>query len=117
MVLIEVRSGVLVMRCLTRLVFAAALILASAVAVGQSFPAKPVSIIVPQAPGGANEFLARMVAAKFQEYWGSPVVVEFKPGGGVIVATQYIAKSAPDGHAIGIMTSAHAINPALGKLP
>jgi tripartite-type tricarboxylate transporter receptor subunit TctC len=87
------------------------------VAFAQSYPSKPVSIVVPQAPGGANEFLARVVAGKFQEYWGSPVVVEFKPGGGVIVATQYIARSAPDGHTIGIMTSAHAINPALGKLP
>lgn len=84
----------------------------------QSFPSKPVTIIVPQAPGGANDVLARMVATKLSEYWGSPVLVDFKPGGGVIVATQYIAKSQPDGHTIGIITSAHAINPALGsKLP
>jgi tripartite-type tricarboxylate transporter receptor subunit TctC len=83
-----------------------------------AFPTKPVTIIVPQAPGGANDVLARMVATKFSEYWGSPVLVDFKPGGGVIVATQYIAKSQPDGHTVGIITSAHSINPALGaKLP
>ncbi|MFM9971155.1 MAG: Bug family tripartite tricarboxylate transporter substrate binding protein [Burkholderiales bacterium] len=83
-----------------------------------AFPTKPVSIIVPQAPGGANEVLARMVASKLQEYWGSPVLVDFKPGGGVIVGTQFVARSTPDGHVIGIITSAHAINPALGaKLP
>ncbi len=83
-----------------------------------AFPTRPATIIVPQAPGGANDVLARMVAGKLQEYWGSPVLVDFKPGGGVIVATQYVARSAPDGHVIGIMTSAHAINPSIGaKLP
>ena len=76
-------------------------------------PTKPVSIIVPQAPGGANDVLARLVAGKLQEYWGQPVLVDFKPGGGVIVATQFVAKSAPDGHVIGLVTSAHSINPAL----
>jgi tripartite-type tricarboxylate transporter receptor subunit TctC len=83
-----------------------------------AFPTKPVSIIVPQAPGGANDVLARMVAGKLGEYWGQPVVVDFKPGGGVIVATQFVARSAPDGHVVGLVTSAHAINPALNpKLP
>ena len=83
-----------------------------------AFPTKPPSIIVPQAPGGANDVLARMVAGKLQEYWGTPVLVDFKPGGGVIVATQYVARSAPDGHVIGLITSAHAINPSVNqKLP
>jgi tripartite-type tricarboxylate transporter receptor subunit TctC len=80
-----------------------------------AYPTKPVSIIVPQAPGGANDVLARIVAGKLTEYWGQPVVVEFKPGGGVIVATQYVAKSPPDGHVIGLVTSAHAINPSLNQ--
>lgn len=83
-----------------------------------AFPTKPVSIVVPQAPGGANEVLARLVGGKLSEYWGQPVVVDFKPGGGIIVAMQYVARSAPDGHTIGLVTSAHAINPSLGaKLP
>ena len=83
-----------------------------------AFPTKPASIIVPQAPGGANDVLARMVAGKLQEYWGMPVLVDFKPGGGVIVATQYVARSAPDGHVIGLVTAAHAINPGINdKLP
>lgn len=103
------------MRTLIRLAILGLILAAGA---ASAFPTKPATIIVPQAPGGANDVLARMVATKLQEYWGSPVLVDFKPGGGVIVATQYIAKSAPDGHTIGIMTSAHAINPALGgKLP
>ena len=83
-----------------------------------AFPTKPASIIVPQAPGGANDVLARMVAGKLSEYWGMPVLVDFKPGGGVIIATQFVARSAPDGHVIGLVTSAHAINPSVNqKLP
>jgi tripartite-type tricarboxylate transporter receptor subunit TctC len=78
-----------------------------------AFPSRPASIIVPQAPGGGNDVLARTVAAKLGEYWGQPVLVEFKPGAGIIVAMQHVAKSAPDGHTIGLVTSAHAINPSL----
>jgi len=80
-----------------------------------AFPTRPVSIIVAQAPGGANDVVARMVAAKLTEYWGQPVVVDFKPGGGVIVGTQFVARSAPDGHVIGMVISAHAINPGLNQ--
>ena len=83
-----------------------------------AFPTKPASIIVPQAPGGANDVLSRIVAGRLAEYWGMPVLVDFKPGGGVVVATQFVARSAPDGHVIGLVSSAHAINPSLNqKLP
>ena len=82
-----------------------AFLLAGVSAAVFAFPTKPAAIIVPQAPGGANDVLARMVAGKLQEYWGLPVLVDFKPGGGVIVGTQYVARSAPDGHVIG--TGAH----------
>ncbi len=105
------------MGILLRLMALGVLLAASAVS-AQNFPSRPVTIIVPQVAGGANDVLARMVAGKLQEYWGTPVLVDFKPGAGVIVGTQYVARSAPDGYVIGIMTSAHAINPALGgKLP
>ena len=79
------------------------------------FPSKPVSIVIPQAPGGANDVLARIFAQKFQELWGQSVMVDFRPGAGVVVATQYVARSAPDGHTICLVTSAHAINPTLNK--
>lgn len=89
-----------------------------ALAASPAFPTKASTIIVPQAPGGANDVLARMVAGKLSEYWGQPVLVDFKPGAGVIVASQYVAKSAPDGHTIGLISSAHSINPSLNvKLP
>ena len=104
------------MRETVRLAMACLFVLFAGVA--WAFPTKPASIIVPQAPGGANDVLARMVAGKLQEYWGMPVLVDFKPGGGVIVATQFVARSAPDGHVIGLVSSAHAINPSLNeKLP
>ena len=102
----------------TKLKMTCLALLAACAGAAYAFPTRPVSIIVPQAPGGGNDVLARTVAGKLSEYWGQPVLVDFKPGGGVIVATQYVAKSAPDGHVIGIVTSAHAINPALAmKLP
>ena len=96
----------------------AALVLAGTISGAHAFPTKPVAIVVPQAPGGANDVVARLVAGKLSEYWGQPVVLDFKPGAGIIVAMQYVAKSAADGHVIGLVTSAHAINPSLGaKLP
>ncbi len=80
-----------------------------------AFPSRPVTIVVPQAPGGANDVLARIFAQKLQEQWGQPVVIDFRPGAGDIVATQFVARSAPDGQTIGLVTSAHALNPTLAK--
>ena len=68
----------------------------------QSWPQKPVRFIVPFPPGGATDIIGRMVAAKMQDVWGQPVVVENKPGAGTVVGTEYVAKSAPDGTTLGI---------------
>jgi tripartite-type tricarboxylate transporter receptor subunit TctC len=96
----------------------AALALSCVSAGANAFPTKPAMIVVPQAPGGANDVIARTVGGKLSEYWGQPVLVEFKPGAGAVVATQFVARSAPDGHVIGLVTSAFATNPALtDKLP
>lgn len=81
----------------------------------QTWPARPVTLIVPQAPGGANDRAARLVAEKLEEAWHQSVLVDFKPGGGVVVGTQYVAHAAPDGYTIGIVTSAYATNPSLRK--
>lgn len=81
----------------------------------QKFPSKPVTIIVPQAPGGANDAIARSIAQKLQEFWEYPVVVEFRPGGGAVVATLAIARSTPDGHTIGLISTAHSINASIRK--
>ena len=94
-------------------VAAAALLAASTLALGQSWPAKPIKYIVPFAPGGTTDILGRMVAAGLAPALGQPVVVENKPGAGTVVGTEYVAKSAPDGHTLGMVVTAYVINPSL----
>jgi len=92
------------------LVFVALLPLAAA---AQSFPTRAVRLMVPFPPGGATDIIGRMVAAKMQDVWGQPVVVENKPGAGTVVGTDYVAKSAPDGYTLGMVVTAYVINPSL----
>jgi tripartite-type tricarboxylate transporter receptor subunit TctC len=99
-------------RLLRCLALAAALPLA---ALAQQYPAKPVRMMVPFPPGGATDIIGRLVAAKMQGVWGQPVIIENKPGAGTVVGTDYIAKSAPDGYALGMVVTAHVINPSLRK--
>ncbi len=84
-------------------------------AIAQTYPTKPVRLMVPFPPGGATDIIGRLVAAKMQEVWGQPVVVENKPGAGTVVGTDYVAKSAPDGHTLGMVVTAFVINPSLRK--
>jgi tripartite-type tricarboxylate transporter receptor subunit TctC len=79
----------------------------------QSFPAKPVHLIVPNAPGGSIDILARLLSQKLQEVWGQPVIVDYKPGVGTVLGTDYVAKSAPDGYTLGMVITGHVINPSL----
>jgi tripartite-type tricarboxylate transporter receptor subunit TctC len=84
----------------------------------QDYPTKPIRIIVGFAAGGGNDIIARVFAQKLSESLGQPVIVENKPGGGAIVATDYVAKAAPDGYTLLLSASGIAINPALyDKLP
>ena len=81
----------------------------------QAYPARPVRLVVPFPPGGATDIIARLVGAKMQELWGQAVVIESKPGAGTVVGTDYVAKSAPDGYTLGMVVTAHVINPSLRK--
>ena len=99
-------------RILRRL--AGALLLAAlACGTASAFPDKPVTLLVPQPPGGANDALVRAIAQRLQAAWGQSVVVDFRPGGGVIVGTQALARSPADGYTLGLITSGHSLNQAL----
>ena len=76
------------------------------------FPARQVHMIVPFPPGGASDAVMRILAAKLQENWKQPVVVENRPGAGTVIGSNTVAKSAPDGYTVGLVTSSHAINAA-----
>jgi tripartite-type tricarboxylate transporter receptor subunit TctC len=84
-----------------------------------AWPQKPVRLVVGFPPGGANDILARLVGAKLQEQWGQAVLVENKPGANAIIATEFVAKSPPDGYTLLIGASgAMTFNPGLyAKLP
>ena len=84
----------------------------------QEYPVKPIKMIVGFAAGGGNDIIARVFGQKLSESLGQPVIVENKPGGGAIVATDYVAKSAPDDYTLLMSASGISINPAVyAKLP
>lgn len=83
----------------------------------QDFPTKTVSIIVPNPPGGSIDVMARVFAQGLQDMWGRPVIVEYKPGAGTALGMEYVAKSAPDGHTLGMVVTPMVILPALRKMP
>src|SRR3954468_16955892 len=78
------------------------------------YPARAIHIIVGFTPGGGNDLIARIVGQKLSESLGQPVVIENKPGGGAILATEYVAHAAPDGYTLLVSASgAMVINPAV----
>ena len=79
----------------------------------QAFPVKPVRLIVPFPPGGATDIIGRLVGAKMQEVWGQPVLIENRPGAGTVLGTDLVAKAPADGHTLGMVVTAHVINPSL----
>src|SRR2546423_8913116 len=92
----------------------AALVLAvSFSALGQSYPAHAVKIIVPYGVGGPADLYGRFIAAKLQEALGQPFIVEDRPGGGSIVGTDAVAKSPPDGYTLLMMSNTHTVNETL----
>lgn len=108
-------------RCGARLSLAAALIAAllaiANAAVAQSYPVKPIRIVVPFAPAGPNDMLARFIGPKLTEAWGQPAIVDNRPGGGTVIGTELVAKSPPDGYTLLMVSTSHTSNPSLRKLP
>src|SRR5690349_1248647 len=96
----------------------AAMLAVSAVAGAQTFPSKPLRIIVPAVPGGGTDILARLLSPRLQEQFGQSIIIENRAGAFTNIGTEYVARSAPDGYTVLIATTPHAINPALfPKLP
>jgi tripartite-type tricarboxylate transporter receptor subunit TctC len=100
-------------RSVFTIVCAAVTAAAPLAALAQAWPAKPVRIVVPFAAGGPADLYARALAEKLQAALGQPFVVEDKPGGGSIVGTDLVAKSAPDGYTLLMMSNTHTVNESL----
>jgi tripartite-type tricarboxylate transporter receptor subunit TctC len=84
----------------------------------QSYPSKPLRMIVPYAAGGGVDIMARVISPRLSDSLGQQVVVDNRAGGGAIIGTDLVAKSAPDGYTLLMANPAHAANPALNaRLP
>ncbi len=93
----------------------AATLFAAQHALAQPYPARPVKIIVPFAAGGPADIYARTIGERLQAALGQSFVVENRPGGGAIVGTDAVAKSAPDGYTLLMMSNTHTVNESLIK--
>src|SRR5215208_4174923 len=96
--------------------FAIALALAASGALAQSFPNKPIRVIIPFVAGGSSDIVGRAIASKFQEYLGQPGVVENRPGANGAIAADFVAKADADGYTILVGSiGVFSINAALFK--
>ena len=90
----------------------------SSIAFAQSFPNKPVRMVIAFTPGSSSDIIGRVVAARLQEMWGQPVVAENRVGAGGSIGSKVVADSAPDGYTVLVNSSAHVANPGIyAKLP
>lgn len=83
----------------------------------ETYPAKPIRLVVPFPPGAASDFLARTLGQKLNELYGQQVVIDNRPGAGGIVGSTLVAKSAPDGYTLGMVGQPHLMQPLLQKDP
>jgi tripartite-type tricarboxylate transporter receptor subunit TctC len=99
------------------LVLAAATLIASAPsASAEDYPTRPIHVIVPFAPGGGSDFIARFMGVRLGELLGKPLVVENKPGAGGALGAEVGVKAAPDGYTLTVIASSYTVNPAIRKV-
>ena len=99
---------------IVRMLVAAGLAAGLVVSAGaQDFPSHPIMLVVPYPPGGGNDLIARVVAARMSDALGQPIVIENRGGAGGTIATRQVARAAPDGYTLLVATSSLAINPSI----
>ena len=97
----------------TRIVFLAMLLLASLAAQAQNYPARPVKMVVPFSAGGPADNYARFLAQRLQDILGQNFVVDNRPGAGSVIGTDLVAKAAPDGYTLLVMSNTQTVNESL----
>lgn len=85
--------------------------------IAQEYPTKPIRLIVPQAPGGSNDIMARYIGQYLTSHLGRTVVVDNRPGADGTIGTDIVARAAPDGYTLLLASSAFTMNPAVRKMP
>src|SRR5262245_48226780 len=101
------------MKLARSLAFAFVLVACAGIAFAQTYPDRPMTLVVPYPAGGGNDVLGRLVAERMSKALGGTIIVENRGGAGGTIATRQVAKSPPDGYTFLIATSSLAINPAL----
>jgi len=96
-----------------RALIAAVLVLAATQAAAQSFPSRPVRIIVPFTPGSVTDIMARSVSERLAAALGQPVVIENRPGAGGTIGTAAVAKAPPDGYTLAVVSAGYAVAPVI----
>ncbi len=101
---------------LKKITFATLLLLAAAGSVmAQTYPNKPVKLVVPFPPGGGTDIVGRLIAQKLSEVWHQPVIIDNKPGANTLIGTEFVAKAPSDGYTLLMASPSHTINPSLYK--
>lgn len=104
---LTIRCGAFVLACCIQ----------GAALAASAYPDRPVRLVVPVAPGGSSDGVARIVAQKLTELWGQQVVVDNRAGAGGIIGTNIVAKADPDGYTLALVSLRHSVNPSLLKVP
>jgi len=92
-----------------------AAILPAAPAIAQSYPNRPIRLIVPYPPGGGTDIVGRVIGQKLHEALGQPVVIDNRGGAGGTIGTAAAAKAAPDGYTLVLVPTSHVINPSITR--